>query len=93
MNSSVMLKVRVIPGASRSNVAGWLGDMLKVRVSAPPERGKANIAVIKLLARELQLQKSALSIASGSTSQNKVVAIQGITMKGIEDVFGANNAQ
>ena len=88
MDNTVALKVRVIPGASASTVAGWLGDRLKVRVSAPPERGKANAAVIKLLAAELHLEKKALSIASGSTSQNKVVEIQGVTMQDIESVFG-----
>ena len=88
MDNTVALKVRVIPGASASTVAGWLGGRLKVRVSAPPERGKANAAVIKLLAAELHLEKKALSIASGSTSQNKVVEIQGVTMQDIESVFG-----
>lgn len=84
-----MLKVRVIPGAPASKVVGWLEDRLKVRVAAPPERGKANAAVIKFLAAELQLEKRALSIASGSTSQNKLVEIQGATMQDIQAAFGA----
>jgi uncharacterized protein len=92
VNSTVRLKVRVIPGASTSKVAGWLDDRLKVRVAAPPERGKANAAVIKLLAAELHLEKRALSIASGSTSQNKVVEIQGASMQDIQAAFGAGGA-
>ena len=42
------LEVKVVPGASRSEVTGWLGDSLKIRVAAPPERGKANAAVVRM---------------------------------------------
>ncbi len=49
----ITLKVKVVPGASRTQLSGWLGDMLKVRVSAPPEKGKANAAVEALLARDV----------------------------------------
>jgi len=92
MESAVRLKVKVVPGASSSSVAGWLGDMLKIRVAAPPERGKANAAVLKLLAKELQLQESALTIVSGGASQMKVIDIQGLTMSDIQEKFGASRA-
>jgi hypothetical protein len=92
MKSAVRLKVKVVPGASSSGVAGWLGDMLKIRVAAPPERGKANAAVLELLARELHLKECALSIVSGSASQKKLIEIQGITMSDIQEKFGASRA-
>jgi len=47
---SARLKVKVVPGSSRDQIAGWLGDALKIKVTAPPERGKANEAVIEILA-------------------------------------------
>ena len=90
MTDALKLKIKVVPGASKSGVSGWLGEMLKVRVAAPPEKGKANTAVLKLLAKELQLPESALSIAAGGTSQLKVIEIQGVTMAQVLRVFPAD---
>ncbi len=92
MEELTKLKIKVVPGASRSSVCGWLGDSLKVRVSAPPEKGKANEAVIKLLAKELQLNESALSVISGSTSQHKVIEIRGKSSSAILQILGAKSA-
>lgn len=78
MEETVRLKIKVIPGASRSGIGGWLGDLLKVRVSAAPEKGKANDAVLKLLARELGLPERSLVIVSGFTSPLKTVEIRGM---------------
>lgn len=73
----VLLRLKVVPGASRSQVAGLLGDRLKVRVAAPPEAGKANAAVLALLANALGVKASALSIESGGTNPEKVVRVTG----------------
>jgi uncharacterized protein (TIGR00251 family) len=73
------LKIKVLPGASSSGIAGWLGDTLKVRVSAPPEKGKANAAVEALLAKALDLPDGAVRIASGQSSPRKVVEIDGLS--------------
>ncbi len=72
------LQVKVVPGASRDDIAGWLGDALKVRVSAPPEKGKANAAVCKLLAKQLGLWKGAVTVVQGHGSAQKRLAIKGI---------------
>ncbi len=85
------LKVRVIPGASGSRVVGWLGDALKVRVAAPPEKGKANSAVLRLLASELNVAESDLALVSGASSQNKVVEIAGVTLEYLQGVFPAGD--
>ena len=62
LDGPVKLKVRVVPGASRSAISGWLDDVLKVRVSAQPEKGKANTAVVVLLSgRSLNTAKKAPS--------------------------------
>lgn len=75
------LFVRASPGAKADAIAGvWLGPegeaRLAVKVSAPPDKGKANAAIVKLLAKVLGLPKSAFLIASGETSRLKVVDIR-----------------
>ncbi len=66
-----MLKVKVVPGSSRTRIDGWLGDALKVRVTAKPEKGKANDAVVTLLAETLGIRRQDISISSGGTSPRK----------------------
>ena len=62
------------------DIQGWMGDTLKVRVRAAPERGRANAAVIAILARALDLPRPALRIVTGRTSSRKLVEIEGLTM-------------
>jgi uncharacterized protein YggU (UPF0235/DUF167 family) len=59
-------------------VDGWLGGALKIRVTARPEKGKANEAVISLLADTLQIPKKDISISAGASSPMKVVEISGL---------------
>lgn len=72
------LAIKVVPGASKTEMAGWLGDVLKVRVSAPPERGKANAAVEALLCDILELKRGAVQVVCGQTSQRKILEIRGM---------------
>ncbi len=69
------LQIKVIPSSSKDCIAGWLEDSLKVKVKAPPDKGKANKAVIKVLEKELKLTKGSVKIASGTTSSRKVIEI------------------
>lgn len=71
------LRVKVVPGARRSEVVGPLGDRLKVRVAAPAESGKANRALIDLLREFLDTRE--IEIVSGRSSPEKVVRIAGAT--------------
>ena len=73
------LSVKVVPGASQSKIAGLLGDSVKIRVQAPPEKGKANEAVLSLLAKFLGVSVNQLSICTGHTSANKVIEVQGVS--------------
>jgi uncharacterized protein (TIGR00251 family) len=72
------LKVKVVPGASRTEIVGRLGEALKVRVAAPPEGGQANREVVALLAAKVGLPLAAVSVVSGQTAASKVVAFQGL---------------
>jgi uncharacterized protein (TIGR00251 family) len=72
------LSLRVSPGASRSRVVGRYGTGWKVHVGAPPEDGKANAAVVRLLADALDVAERDVEIVSGHTSRDKTVALAGI---------------
>ncbi len=74
----VLVTIKVTPRARREGVEGVGPDgALRVRVTAPPEDGKANAAVIALLAREWDVPKSALSVASGASGRNKRIHVRG----------------
>ncbi len=74
---AILLPVKVVSNASRDKVAGELDGVLKITVAAAPERGAANKAVCKLVARSLGLRVGQISVASGPTSPNKVLRIDG----------------
>jgi hypothetical protein len=72
------ITVRVTPGAREDSVTGWQDSTLRVRVRAPAERGKANDAVCRLIAKALGLPRSSVGITRGATARRKIVQIEGI---------------
>ncbi len=70
------LRLKVVPGASRSQIASVLGDRLKVRVAAPPEGGKANRAVCELIAA--WLGSTQVAVVAGPTHPEKTVLVAGL---------------
>lgn len=70
-----------MPKASHDRLVGWVGDALKVRVTAAPERGKANLAVITLLADALGTARECLQLVAGNASERKIVMIRGMSEK------------
>lgn len=72
------LSLKVVPGSSRESIAGWLGETLKIRVKAPPEHGKANAAVERLVAEALGLSTCLVRIVAGGASPRKIVEITGL---------------
>ena len=72
------LQIKVVPKSSRNGVAGWMGDTLKVWVTAPPERGKANVAVQAVLADALGVSRESIRLVAGLKSSRKVVEIEGL---------------
>lgn len=86
------LTVKVVPGASRSEIAGWLGDALKVRVAAPPEGGRANAAVESLLAGVLGLPRAQVRVIAGGSSPHKTVELVGIEERELRGRLGEGKA-
>ena len=86
---STRLRLRVSPGASRSEVVGRHGDAWKVRVAAPAESGKANDAVVALLAGALDVPRARIEIVSGHGSRDKTVAVAGLTENDVDERLAA----
>jgi uncharacterized protein (TIGR00251 family) len=87
------LRLRVAPGARRSGVVGRHGDAWKVRVSAPAEAGRANDAVLALLATILDVSRRDLELTAGRSSRDKVVALRGMTPVAVETRLAAAAAE
>jgi uncharacterized protein (TIGR00251 family) len=79
------LKIKVVPGSSRDRVVGRLGDAIKVQVSAAPEGGKANAAVIAVLAEYLDLPPRQLSITHGHAQPRKTISIEGLEQSQLDE--------
>jgi uncharacterized protein len=78
MSAPTRIRLRVAPGAARSDIVGRHGDGWKVRVAAAPERGKANDVLIGLLAKVLLVPQADVAVVSGFASRDKIVAVNGI---------------
>ncbi|PSH04709.1 MAG: YggU family protein [Acidobacteria bacterium] len=71
--------LRVQPRASRNAFAGLMGDAIKLAITAPPVDGKANQAVIEYLSEFFRVPKASITIVSGETGRNKLIAIRGMS--------------
>jgi uncharacterized protein len=74
----ILLSVKVVPGSSRDRVAGRYGDGIKVQVSAPPEKGKANDAVARVLAEFFGVKPADVALVSGHGNPRKQFRISGV---------------
>ena len=84
-SGAIRFAAKIVPGSSRERIVGTLGEALKIAVSAPPEDGKANAAVIKLLASELALRQDQISITRGQTNPRKEISITGVTLADLQE--------
>jgi uncharacterized protein len=78
---SCTLQIKAIPGAPRSEVCGWLGEALKVKIQAPPVEGKANEALLRFLAETLDVPPRTVSLVRGASSRHKLVRIEGLSLE------------
>jgi uncharacterized protein (TIGR00251 family) len=81
---STRLRVRVSPGARRVGVAGRVGELWKLRVAAPPEGGRANDAVVRLLAETVGVPRRSVALVSGHGAREKVVELDGVEPAEVE---------
>jgi len=86
-NSGVILSIRTQPGSSKNRIIGEYGGRLKLAVTAAPEKGKANKAVIELLADTLHINESSIQIISGESSRDKRLMIEGLTPEDIKSLL------
>ena len=81
------IKVRVLPKSSRTEIIGIEDDTYKVKLTAPPVEGKANKALIELLARRLGIGKGRVEIVSGGRSRLKTVRIYGLSSEEVTSLM------
>jgi uncharacterized protein len=78
------LHLRVSPGATRSRIVGRHGEGWKIHVAAPPEDGRANAAVVRLIADTVSVSRGAVSLVAGHDSKDKIVELSGIELGRVE---------
>ena len=78
-NKDIIFTAKIIPGSSKTSLAGILGGMLKIKIAAPAEKGKANKAVIDFLSEKIGVKKNNIAIISGQSSPVKQIRISGIS--------------
>jgi uncharacterized protein (TIGR00251 family) len=91
-SGDVLIWLHVQPGAARAGVVGLIGDALKVKVAAAPERGRANAAVARLLAGELGVRPSDVEVISGHASRRKRVRVHGTDPDRVARLFDSQGA-
>ncbi len=91
VDEGVVFIVKAVPGSSGpTRICGLLDGMLKVKVSAAPEKGKANQCLLKFLAKQLGVKRNAVSIISGKTSPVKHIQVSGISADTLLKKLGLN---
>lgn len=79
IGSQLKFTVKVVPASSKTAYVGSLGDMLKIKVAAVAEKGKANQCLINFLAKILQIKKNKINISSGQTNPIKQITIDDLS--------------
>ena len=88
--NGVTFTAKIVPGSSRTTVAGLLDDVVKIRVAAAPEKGKANQCLVAFLAKRLGVKKNTVSIVSGQTHPVKQIRVMGISPETLVEKLGLN---
>ena len=83
-DGKLTFKIRVVPRSSRTEIVGEHDGALRVRLTAPPVEGAANLALVRLLARALDVSPGAIEIISGKSSRTKTVKIVGSSVASLE---------
>ncbi len=86
--AGVTFAIKVQPRAKKNAIRGEVGDALKVALAAPPVDGKANAACVQFFSELLRVPRSAVMIASGETTRNKVIRVVGISAALVRERLG-----
>ena len=86
-DEAIVFTVKAVAGSSKTAIVGVLGGMLKIKLVAAPEKGKANQCLIQLLAESLNVSKKAVSIVSGVSSSVKHVQIDGVSVEELNSIL------
>jgi uncharacterized protein (TIGR00251 family) len=87
-DKKVTIEIHLQPGAKRSEIVGFREGILYAKVTSLPQRGRANRALVELMAQTLKVPRSAINIIRGQSSRSKVIAIWGLTTEDVKDIFG-----
>ena len=87
VNLQSRIKVKVLPKSSKNQIIGREGDLFKVKLTSPPVEGKANKALIELLAKRLGIAKKRIEITSGKSTRLKTIRISGLSLEDISQVL------
>ncbi|HEU5305376.1 MAG TPA: DUF167 domain-containing protein [Gemmatimonadales bacterium] len=86
--NGVLLRIRVAPRASHTEITGIEGGMIRLRLAAVPADGAANETLVRFLAERIEVPRSAVRLASGQKSRSKIVAINGVKLEFVRDRLG-----
>lgn len=86
-NGELTFRVRVVPRASKTAVAGELDGAVKIRIASPPVDGAANEELIRFLAKLLDVRRSDIEIIGGQTSKSKIVRVCGNSAEAVRGKF------
>ncbi|MCL5264213.1 MAG: DUF167 domain-containing protein [Chloroflexi bacterium] len=87
------LKIRVQPGASKNEIVGFQDDLVRIRLTAPPVEGKANKALVSLLAGILRVSKADISIVTGQAGREKLVDVAGLSSDELKSRLAAASSK
>jgi len=90
IDGGIIFAVKAVPGSSRTAICGLLDEMVKIKVSAAPEKGKANKCLLDFLAKQLGVKRNAVKIVSGKSSPVKGVQVSGISVEQLLDKLNLN---
>ena len=89
--NGVLLKIKVQPKASHNQIVGIMDNALKIRLTAPPIDGKANLACLKFLAEALGVSRQQVELVSGQTGRQKLIRIAGLSPAQIQQALGLSS--
>ncbi len=76
MSTKILLNIKVLTNSSRNEIVGWQNNFLKIKIKAQREKGKANLELINLLAKFLDISKNRIRLINGKTCSLKILSIQ-----------------